>query len=237
MDMESLRLGALAKTPPPPVYAAEPARVSTAELQLQELDAQIESASKSLGPNNPALLSMRRRREAAAAMLAAQRPSDEAKKVVEARHQMLDRQVTEQAAKVLAHGRQRVEARLLQDEINTELQRYARTDQRIVDAQRAASGGGGNVIPIGPTDGPDTPVYPNNPLVLGGSLGLGFLAGLLLAFLTEMFGRRVRTEYDLQAVTGGAVIVLPSVSTLRPQRAWALPAFLRPRGFLKKAAA
>ena len=237
MDLESLKLGELAKTRPPPVFASGPSRLSTNELQLQQVDAEIENAAKSLGPNNPILQSMHRRRDAMAAMIAAQRPSDEAKKAVEARHKLLDTQLNEQAAKVLAHGRQRVEARLLQDEINNELQRYSRTDQRIVDAQRAASGGGGIVVPVGPTDGPDTPVYPNNPLVIAGSIGLGLLAGMLLAFLTEMLGRRVRTARDLQAATGSAVVVLPSVSTLRPRKFLDRVGSLRPRAFTRKLAA
>ena len=215
LDLESQRLGAMVRASPPPVYSSGPSRLSTAEHELQELDGAIDSASRTLGPNNPQLLALRQRRMAAAAVVSAQRPADEAGQAVAAHQKMLASQLSEQTAKVIAQSHDRTALRLLQDEINAEIQRYSKTDQRIVNAQRQAAGGGGNVTPVGPTDGPDKPLYPNNPLVLAGSLVLGLVAGLLLAFMTEMFGRRVRTKRDLQTVTGVSVVALPSVTSLR----------------------
>jgi succinoglycan biosynthesis transport protein ExoP len=215
LDLESQRLGDMARASPPPVFSSGPSRLTTAEHDLQELDGMIDSASRTLGPNNPQLLALHQRRTAAAAVVSAQRPADEAGQAVATHQKMLASRLSEQTAKVIAQSHGRTELRLLQDEINAEIQRYSKTDQRIVNAQRQAGGGGGNAIPVGPTDGPDTPVYPNNALVLAGSTLLGLIAGLLLAFITEMFGRRVRTERDLQMATGVSVVALPSVTRRR----------------------
>jgi capsular polysaccharide biosynthesis protein len=60
---------------------------------------------------------------------------------------------------------------------------------------------------------PQTPAYPNKPLIIGGSLGLGLAFGILIALLTELLDRRVRSPEDLTAALGLpvlAVIRLPS---------------------------
>ena len=58
---------------------------------------------------------------------------------------------------------------------------------------------------------PDQPSFPNRPLIIGGSFGLGLAFGLLIALLVELLDRRVRSPEDLTAALG-----LPVLAVLRP---------------------
>ena len=55
---------------------------------------------------------------------------------------------------------------------------------------------------------PDTPVWPNKPLVIGGSIALGLALGLMLALLVELLGRRVRSDEDLEYAAGAPVLAI-----------------------------
>jgi len=51
-----------------------------------------------------------------------------------------------------------------------------------------------------PADLPDSPTFPNRPLLAGGGLGVGLALGLLLAVFLEFSDRSIRTEKDAAAV-------------------------------------
>ena len=55
--------------------------------------------------------------------------------------------------------------------------------------------------------------FPNTALILGGTGGLGFVAGVIAALLTEMFNLRVRTLGGLR--TAAPIPVLGSIPALR----------------------
>ena len=46
---------------------------------------------------------------------------------------------------------------------------------------------------------PKDPLFPNMLLIIPGSIFLGMAIGVLVALLTELFGRRVRSAEDLQS--------------------------------------
>ena len=52
---------------------------------------------------------------------------------------------------------------------------------------------------------------PASIVIIGGSLGLGLVFGLLIALLVELLDRRVRSPEDLTAALG-----LPVLAVLRP---------------------
>jgi capsular polysaccharide biosynthesis protein len=78
-----------------------------------------------------------------------------------------------------------------------------------------AQAGDTNMEPLGNTNLPDQPVWPNKPLVMASSIGLGLVLGILLALAVELFARRVRSEDDLEFATGAPVLAV--VGQPRPE--------------------
>jgi succinoglycan biosynthesis transport protein ExoP len=210
-DLDARRLYGLTRSTPRGPARVQEAGPNTAANQLIQLDDAIAEASKSLGANNPQLLELRRRRELTAKAAAARTEAKDAGQIELEKQRQFDGELQNQRAKYLSQSEKRVELKLLQDEIRRESEEYANISQRLQSLQRMSSGGGGNVTPVGLTEGSDDPAYPNNALVLGGSGALGLVAGILLAMLAEMFSRRVRVPEDLRPVTERSVTVLPTV--------------------------
>jgi polysaccharide biosynthesis transport protein len=63
---------------------------------------------------------------------------------------------------------------------------------------------------------PTKPAFPNKPLILGGSLGMGLGVGLFLALLVELLSRRVRGIEDLDGSLD--VPCLAVVASARPKQ-------------------
>ena len=53
---------------------------------------------------------------------------------------------------------------------------------------------------LSPADLPDSPTFPNRPLLAAGGLGVGLALGLLMAVFLEFSDRSIRTEKDAAAV-------------------------------------
>jgi capsular polysaccharide biosynthesis protein len=66
---------------------------------------------------------------------------------------------------------------------------------------------------LGPAAVPQRPKFPNKPLILGGSLGLGIASGILAGLLLELLGMRVRGLEDLKSVDAPVLAVVPAPST------------------------
>jgi hypothetical protein len=62
--------------------------------------------------------------------------------------------------------------------------------------------------PLGNTNLPDNPVWPNKLLVVGGSILLGAALGVVIALLVELMRRRVRSEADLEFASGVPVLAV-----------------------------
>jgi len=88
--------------------------------------------------------------------------------------------------------------RQLDSEVELRRAQYQKTAARAGDLQIEASVAETGMTPLGVVVTPNTPTFPNKPLVLGGSLGLGFGFGLGLALLIELLNRRVRGVEDLE---------------------------------------
>ena len=76
------------------------------------------------------------------------------------------------------------------------------------DLTQEAAATDAGLTPLGPATASGKPVFPNKPLILGGSFGLGLGVGVLCALLAEMFARRVRGAEDLQAAIDAPVLAV-----------------------------
>lgn len=187
--------------------------------QLAEVDAQIAQDAKNLGPNHPELQALRSRRAALAALVGQEqkmiRNAQEGAAVSAARAgaAAVDRAIEAQKTRVLAQHGKIAQLHQLQGEVDRLRDLYKLTAQKAAEFRQEAATSIDNITPLGAAVTPKAPSFPNKPLILGGTLGLGVGVGVLLALLCELFARRVRGVEDLESTTGApvlAVIAAPS---------------------------
>jgi uncharacterized protein involved in exopolysaccharide biosynthesis len=99
---------------------------------------------------------------------------------------------------------------VLQSEVDIRKDQYDKTLAREADFRQQAAVVDPGVNAMGTASVPDQPSFPNRPLIIGGSLGLGLVFGLLIALLVELLDRKVRSPEDLTAALG-----LPVLAVLR----------------------
>jgi polysaccharide biosynthesis transport protein len=205
-DEESAKLEQLLRRDRAPVLE-DSGRLTAGTILLRQLDAEIAEASTVLGVNNPQLLAMRQRRIALQAQAEAEgaRVGSSAK-IAEASDRANAAMVEQQMAKVLAAREPTLRLRLMQDEINRQRDQINKMTEGLVRSRTLAGADTTNTTPIGPPSSKKKPVFPNKPLILGGSAGLGLIAGCLLALFIELMGRRIRAVTDLEASTGVPVL-------------------------------
>jgi polysaccharide biosynthesis transport protein len=198
-DVDSARLAALASQND----VAAVGGISGLDAQIAEVDSAIKQASETLGPNHPQLVALREKRASLMA-LAAQAGSPQVGGGMSARVA---------AAKEAVIGNRDKLARLtvLQSEVDIRKDQYDKTLAREADFRQQAAVVDPGVSALGTAFVPDQPSFPNKPLIIGGSLGLGLVFGLLIALLVELLDRRVRSPEDLSAALG-----LPVLAVLRP---------------------
>jgi uncharacterized protein involved in exopolysaccharide biosynthesis len=199
MDIDSERLAVLAAQSD---AAAAGGGGSGLEGQLADIDAQIRQASETLGPNHPQLLALKSKRASIAALLAqdsSSRPSTSGMSRIAA-----------QKAYIIANRDKLARLKLLQTEVNIRQEQFDKTAAKEAEFRQQAAIVDANLLPLGNASAPQSPSFPNKPLIIGGSLGLGLGLGLLIALLIELLDRRVRSPEDLTAALG-----LPVLAVLR----------------------
>lgn len=183
-------------------------------LQLQQMNMTLETTSQALGPNNPQLVQLRSQRDLLANQLALAEPhqASPGENVIN-RAQLTATLIGRQVEKILDQGDKALALKLVQDEIDRRRRLYLGVTQRAGELGELAEVADANLTAIGATTVNPVPKFPNIPLILGGSGGLGLFVGLLLAFLTEALGRRVRTVEDLRsAIPVGNLGALPRIA-------------------------
>ncbi|MDB5424546.1 MAG: gumC [Phenylobacterium sp.] len=212
-DMDTARLDALASSLPSMKPVAVGGSSSATALKLSEADSALAVATKALGPNHPTLEALRQRRAAAAAELEHERSG--ANSLVEAmsNQQRIDAgNVTRQVEKVIGQRKDLTRIRMLQDEIATWQARYDSFSLGEQQQMQLANLATTAPRPMGITEAPTKPIFPNIPLIMGGATSLGAVIGMLLAVLSELLGRRVRVARDLKPIsTGPAFASIPQV--------------------------
>lgn len=203
------------------VAATRPAFVSETASKLQDLDSRIAVEGANLGPNNPKLAALRAQREAVRAQLARETAaSGSTGGAVTARAAVRDQLLEDQKAKVLASREKILQLRLFQDEIDRDAAEIERAMGDIGSLRQMATANVATVTSVGEPKLEPKPVFPNPPLVVAGSGGLGFLGGVLLALLTELLSRRIRSVRDLQLAAPTPILgVVPRAAKVKPKAA------------------
>lgn len=200
-DLDSERLAALAGQAGVPIASGGSAAANggvSAAMQLAQLDAQIADASKRLGPNHPEMQAARIRRDMVAKVAAQEAASERALTSGETGAAAISRALAEQKSRVIGQRDQVERLRQMQSEADLRRDQYrsaaAKAGQYTIEASVSDAG----VSPLGIVVTPSKPAFPNKPLILGGSLALGFGLGMALALLLELLNRRVRSVDDLK---------------------------------------
>lgn len=199
IDIDSARLAALA------TQGDTAAGGGSLEAQLAQADAAIRQAQETLGPNHPQLQALRSQRASLASLMSmgATRSAGSSSST----------RVAAAKAAVIGNRDKLARLRILQSDVLVKQEQYSKAVSREADFRQQAAIVDAGVSALGAAYVPQTPAYPNKPLIVGGSLGLGLVFGVLIALLTELLDRRVRSPEDLTAALGLpvlAIIRLPS---------------------------
>lgn len=200
-DIDSARLASLASQNDTATLGG----VSGLDAQIADVDSAIKQASETLGPNHPQLQALKAKR-AMLMSLAAQSGSSS-----EAAGAGLSARVAAAKAAVIGNRDKLARLTVLQSEVDIRKDQYDKTLAREADFRQQAAVVDPGVSALGTAFVPDQPSFPNRPLIIGGSLGLGLVFGLLIALLVELLDRKVRSAEDLTAALG-----LPVLAVLRP---------------------
>jgi succinoglycan biosynthesis transport protein ExoP len=221
LDLDSARLRSLANAIPAGPVEVRGHTASVTALQLADAESTLAAVGKSLGPNHPVLNALRQRRDLLASQAAQERSAEAGLAGALARNQshIAATDITSQMSKVIGQRPELTQLRLMQDEIDMERTRYSEAAQRSADLLQESDAGDSGVTPLGPTESSDRPTFPNKPLTLFGSMGLGLTIGALVSFLAELMGRRVRTERDLRTVVPGSTFILPKMRVADARKA------------------
>lgn len=212
IDTESARLKALASAQPAqaaPMSAAQ----NPAVAQLAQMDAAIAQASQSLGPNHPDLQAMRRQRAAIAATLNQSAPAVSSGPSIGQLYSAQQARVLAQRGKVNEAQQLAGDVALLKDQLAKAAQRKAALEQE------AASNEAGLTL-LGSAVPPESASFPNVPMALFGSLGLGLGLGVLLSIFVELLNRRVRSVEDLRIENLPVIGVMARDLTVQEKRRW-----------------
>jgi uncharacterized protein involved in exopolysaccharide biosynthesis len=222
-DIDSARLAALASSGAPTVAAIAPVGPTPAALQLAQLDAAITQASRVLGPNHPDLIAMRQQRGVLATQAAQERSAANAAANATSSAARVGAGMLEaQRSKVIAQRDKLEQVRALQAEVDVRRDQFLKASSRAADLRLESNVGETGITPLGNAVTPQKPVFPNMPLIMFGSLGFGLGFGVLVALLTELFGRRVRSGEDLSHAIDAPLLAVIAAPT-KPRRPLQLP--------------
>jgi polysaccharide biosynthesis transport protein len=226
-DVESERLQSLAGAGAPLMLPPEMVNSSKgSEMELAGVNAQIEAASKVLGPNNPQMQELVKKRselerlahqdEAAAhAAIAASQSSGS----------IIERQLAAQKSKVLAKSNEIARLQTLHEDVQLRRNEFELAAQKFAVYRAEADQTIANSLTPLPTPAPSSPFFPNWTLEIPGAIVLGLGVGVLGAMLLELLNRRVRTVEDLDGhVPAIGVIGAAGQPSARSQARRARPA-------------
>ncbi len=208
-DIDSARLAALAQQAGGPSFTPFVPETGVAATQLAQLDADIATASKTLGVNHPQLIEMRKRRELLAQQAAQEkRAMQAAAGAAGAAAQATAGLMEQQKAKVMAQREKVERLKLMQDEISLRRDQYNRAVARSAQLRQEADVVESGVTELGGAVTPQFPVFPKKPLIVGASIVGGAGLGLFIALLLELFGRKIRSADDLQQAVDAPVLAV-----------------------------
>lgn len=204
-----------------PLYVERTPKLPSAA-RLAEAEAALAEAGRTLGPNHPSIASLRGARDLLAQQLQREKANaaavgEGAGFVERARQAAIDAQ----KEKVLSQRQLALEERLIDEEIARRRQTFNGLNTKIASLRELTAIQQVNLTPFGEVEAEPAPVFPNPPLILGGSGMLGLTLGSLLALFVEFVNRRVRRPDHLEAAVGAPLLgVLPAMPIRRRGRGW-----------------
>jgi polysaccharide biosynthesis transport protein len=213
IDVDSARLQAMAGQTAMPAPIVSMPFNSPARSELAQVDSAIAQESQILGPNHPDLQALRNKR----ASLAQQVLQDQATSQSAARAAVgassagigaLDRMMSAQRAKVMSQRDNLERLRQLQSDVALRRDLYTKTAERAAEFRHEAAAPVTGITMLGSAVIPQSPKFPNWPLIIFGSLVLGLGTGVLTGLLMELFGRRIRGPEDLSSALDAPLLAV-----------------------------
>jgi len=221
-DAESDRLKALSSAAPPAAAMAAAPPPSPIAAQLAQLDAQIVSATRTLGPNHPDIQAMRNQRVALASAAAQEAAANRAARSG-ASGPSIDSMVSNQTNKVLAQRGKVYEAKRLATDVSVLRDQFNKTLARAAELDRDSQSTETGLTLLGEAVAPEDPIFPKVGLVVGGAVAFGLIFGLMLSLMFELLYRRVRCAADLELIgvpIMGTMAIDPSKVSKRGLMYW-----------------
>ncbi|MBA2920733.1 exopolysaccharide biosynthesis protein EpsF [Sphingomonas sp. MAH-20] len=209
VDLESAKLSALSSASTVPT----PGQVVGAQgnSPVAMLKQQIAQAQETLGPNHPTMQALKRQ----LAAMEAQGGSRGSTVIGGTSRAEIESAYQAQKARVMAQADKMDRLNQMEADIAVKRDQYQKLAAKAAEMKSIAQASDTNMEPLGNTNLPDEPVWPNKPMIIAASIALGLVLGVLLALLVELFARRVRSEDDLEFATGAPVLAV--VGQPRPE--------------------
>jgi uncharacterized protein involved in exopolysaccharide biosynthesis len=216
-DAESARLQVLNHQSAPIIMAPGAApTASQSSVELATVDAQIATASRTLGPNNPELQALRAKRDSLAALAAKDQKSAQSMASQGGGAGLLAEEVNRQKEKVIAQSEQIGRLSQLKQDVDLRRDEYIKMSAKAAAFHEEALTEDSGITPLGKAAIPKEPKFPNYFLIIPGSIALGGAVGVVVALLMELLARRVRTPEDLTILDDVPVVcVVPSFGAIR----------------------
>ena len=232
MDVETAHLQALTMQGAPP-YAANPPNqeASASSMQLADVEAQLASASKLLGPNNPEIQQLITKRDALKTLVAQDKANAQASaaRADAGGARALASAVQAQQSRVIARSEQIARLNQLHQDVELRRDEYNRMAEKVSHFREVAASREAGITSLGNALTPQSATFPNYLLIVPGAIVLGLGVGVLISLLMELLGRRVRSAADLNFDDEVPLIcVVPGVDGLSGRRApggpfWRMP--------------
>lgn len=232
-DVDTARLHALASEAGAAAPMIAPmAGPSAASAELAQVDAAISQASQTLGPNHPELVALRAKRAALSSQLAQERAfsrtsASAAASAASAGAAAVSSAMAAARSKVVGQADKIERLKELHADVELKREEFNKMAQRVADLRQEATIGDTGLTVLGSAVTPQSPTFPNKPLIFGGAVGLGLGLGVLVGLLVEFFGRRVRGAEDLRSVDAPVLAVVPAGAATKRTRALPFPRTIR----------
>ncbi|HWY61114.1 MAG TPA: Wzz/FepE/Etk N-terminal domain-containing protein [Rhizomicrobium sp.] len=200
-DIDSSRL--LASMAVQDLPGSQAASSTSVNALLAETDAAVKNASSIMGPNNPQMQALQAKRASYAALLAREQGAANATLAATGASRL-----DAQKALVISQSGKLATLKNLQAEVDIRRELYNRTAQKEANFRQEAAVTNAGLTLLNDAAVPESPYFPNIPLIVAGSLMLGLLNGALLVLLVEFLNRKVRGIEDLLSMLNLPVLAI-----------------------------
>lgn len=195
VSLDDIRVASQIAPPTPGRSTSTPLPTAPSAAALGELEARIASASATMGPNHPDMVQMRERQIALRNAVA-----EETSAIRASAAQPKQAEDTAPAAiqQAFANAEKNAQAKQLAADIALLEAQYQQIASRSAAVNMEVAAPNTGLTPLGPATIPEDPFFPNWPLLLGLSFGVGLVFGALTSLLLELLYLRVGSQDDLE---------------------------------------